>query len=216
MKTIKAMLFGLITAAATALLAPTVAVADDVAPDALIKNVSNEVLTIVRQDKDIQNGNTHRVIQLVEQKVLPHFNFGHMTQLAVGKDWNKANPEQKKLLINEFRNLLVRTYSSALTAYKNQTIDVKPLKAQPADTDLTVKTQINQSNGKPITIDYSVEKLADGWKVYDVVVAGASLVTNYRSTFAQEVTNGGIDGLIKALVAKNKALEGGAKVADKK
>lgn len=207
MKKIQVILFGLLTMFAAALL-PSVAGAEEIAPDVLIKNVSGEVLTILRQDKDIQNGNTQRVIQLVEQKVLPHFNFAHMTQLAVGKDWNKANPEQKKLLTNEFRNLLVRTYSSALTAYKNQTIDVKPLKAQPADSDLTVKTLINQANGKPITIDYSVEKQADGWKVYDVVVAGASLVTNYRSTFAQEVSNGGIDGLVKALVAKNKSLEG--------
>lgn len=215
MKKFQAILFGLVAVCAAALM-PATAGADEVAPDVLIKTVSGEVLTILRQDKEIQTGNTHRVIQLVEQKVLPHFNFGHMTQLAVGRDWNKANPEQKKQLTNEFRNLLVRTYSSALTAYKNQTIDVKPLKVQPADTDLTVKTLINQPTGKPITIDYSVEKLADGWKVYDVIVAGASLVTNYRSTFAQEVTNGGIDGLVKALVAKNKSLEGNVKTADKK
>jgi len=185
--------------------------ADDQAPDALIKSVSSEVLTIVRQDKDIQSGNTQRVIQLVEQKVLPHFNFARMTQLAVGRDWNKATPEQKKQLISEFRNLLVRTYSNALTAYKNQTIEYKPLKFLPADTDLTVKTQVNQPGGKPIKIDYNVEKLADGWKVYDVVIADVSLVTNYRETFAQEVRNGGVDGLIKALAAKNKSLEGGAK-----
>ncbi len=215
MKKIQAILFGFASLLAAAMM-PVTASADEVAPDALIKTVSGEVLTILRQDKEIQTGNTQRVIQLVEQKVLPHFNFGHMTQLAVGKDWNKANPEQKKQLTNEFRNLLVRTYSSALTAYKNQTIDVKPLKAQAGDTDLTVKTQINQPSGKPISIDYSMEKLTDGWKVYDVVVAGASLVTNYRSTFAQEVTNGGIDGLIKALVTKNKSLESNGKHSDKK
>jgi phospholipid transport system substrate-binding protein len=215
MKNFKAMLFGILAAVAAAIV-PVGAMAEDLAPDALIKSVSNEVLTIVRQDKDIQNGNTQRVIQLVEQKVLPHFNFGHMTQLAVGRDWNKSTPEQKKQLTNEFRNLLVRTYSNALTAYKNQTIDYKPLKFQPADTDLTVKTQVNQPGGKPIKIDYNLEKLADGWKVYDVVIADVSLVTNYRETFAQEVRNGGIDGLIKALAAKNKSLESGAKVADKK
>lgn len=215
MKNIKAMLFGLIAAAATALV-PAGAIADDLAPDTLIKNVSTEVLTIVRQDRDIQSGNTQRVIQLVEQKVLPHFNFTRMTQLAVGRDWNKATPEQKKQLIGEFRNLLVRTYSNALTAYKNQSIDFKPLKMQPADTDLTVRTQVNQPGGKPIKIDYNLEKLADGWKVYDVVIADVSLVTNYRETFAQEVRNGGIDGLVKALAAKNKSLEGGAKAADKK
>ena len=213
MKNFKAIVFGLMTAIATA----TVPVhAEELAPDALIKNVSNEVLTIVRQDKDIQSGNTQRVIQLVEQKVLPHFNFAHMTQLAVGRDWNKASPEQKKQLVGEFRNLLVRTYSNALTAYKNQTIDFKPLKMQPADTDLTVKTQVNQASGRPIKIDYNLEKLADGWKVYDVVIADVSLVTNYRENFAQEVRNGGIDGLVKALASKNKSLEGGAKVAEKK
>lgn len=215
MKNFKAMLFGVVAVVA-AVIVPVSAMADDLAPDVLIKNVSSEVLTIVRQDKDIQNGNTQQVIQLVEQKVLPHFNFAHMTQLAVGRDWNKATPEQKKQLINEFRNLLVRTYSNALTAYKNQTIDYKPLKFQPADTDLTVKTQVNQPGGKPIKIDYNLEKLPEGWKVYDVVIADVSLVTNYRETFAQEVRNGGVDGLIKALVAKNKSLEGGAKVADKK
>lgn len=211
MKNLKAMLFGVVAAVAAAVV-PVSVMADDVAaPDALIKNVSSEVLTIVRQDKDIQSGNTQRVIQLVEQKVLPHFNFARMTQLAVGRDWNKATPEQKKQLISEFRNLLVRTYSNALTAYKNQTIEYKPLKFMPADTDLTVKTQVNQPGGKPIKIDYNVEKLADGWKVYDVVIADVSLVTNYRETFAQEVRNGGVDGLIKALAAKNKSLEGGAK-----
>jgi phospholipid transport system substrate-binding protein len=210
MKNLKAMLFGVVAAVAAAIV-PVTAMADDQAPDALIKSVSSEVLTIVRQDKDIQSGNTQRVIQLVEQKVLPHFNFARMTQLAVGRDWNKATPEQKKQLISEFRNLLVRTYSNALTAYKNQTIEYKSLKFLPADTDLTVKTQVNQPGGKPIKIDYNVEKLADGWKVYDVVIADVSLVTNYRETFAQEVRNGGVDGLIKALAAKNKSLEGGAK-----
>ncbi len=173
------------------------------APDALVKTVTTEVLDIIRKDKDIQSGSTKRAIDLIEQKVFPHFNFAHMTALALGKEWRQANPAQQKILTEEFHTLLVRTYSNALTAYKNQTVEFKPLQMQAADTDVTVRTQINQPGGKPLTLDYSMEKLPQGWKVYDVVVAGVSLVTNYRSSFATEVRNGGIDGLIKALQAKN-------------
>ncbi|MCE1243911.1 ABC transporter substrate-binding protein [Oryzomicrobium sp.] len=189
------------------------AMADD-APDALVKRVTEDVLQIVRGDKDIQSGNTQKAIALVEAKVLPHFNFNHMTALAMGRDWNKANPDQKKVLVTEFRTLLVRTYSNALTAYKNQTIEYKPFKMQPADTEVLVRTQVNQPGGKPVQIDYNLEKLDEGWKVFDVVVAGVSLVTNYRDTFTQEVRAGGVDGLIKSLQTKNKASE--AKAAERK
>ena len=180
----------------------------DEAPDVLVKRVTEEVLTIVRTDKDIQSGNSKKAIELVETKVLPHFNFMRMTSLAVGKDWNKASPEQKKRLAKEFETLLVRTYSNALTAYKSQTIVYKPLKMQPGDTDVLVRTEIRQPGQQAVQLDYGVEKQDNGaWKVYDVVVAGISLVTNYRETFAQEVRNGGIDGLITTLADKNKQVD---------
>jgi phospholipid transport system substrate-binding protein len=190
------------------------AFAADEAPDAMVKRVTDDVLTIVRNDKDIQSGNTQKAIELVQVKVLPNFNFTRMTALAVGKDWNKATADQKKKLTEEFKNLLVRTYSNALTAYKNQTIRYKPLSMQPGDTDVVVRTEIRQPGQQAILLDYSVEKGDDGWKVYDVIVAGISLVTNYRDTFAQEVRANGIDGLISAIGAKNKQVI--AAQADKK
>lgn len=180
-------------------------------PDALIRKVTDDVLNIVRHDKDIQTGNSKKAIDLVETKVLPHFNFQHMTALAMGRDWNKATPEQKKRLAEEFRTLLVRTYSNALTSYKDQTVRFKPTKMQSGDTDVEVKTEIVQPGSKPIQLDYSMEKLADGWKVYDVVVAGVSLVSNYRDTFTQEVRASGVDGLIQMISNKNKQLEAGKK-----
>lgn len=190
-------------AALAVLLMPFTVGAQELAPDVLVKNVTNDVLAIVRQDKDIQAGSTRRAVELVEQKVLPHFNFARMTALAVGRDWRQATPEQRKILTNEFRTLLVRTYSNALTEYRNQTIDFKPLRMQPSDTDVTVRTEVRQPGAQPISIDYALEKGSEGWKVYDVVVGGVSLVTNYRESFAAEVRSGGIDGLIKSLQAKN-------------
>jgi len=187
------------------------AFAQEDSPDSLIKKVTEEVLTIVRQDKDIQSGNTRKAIELVEAKVLPHFNFSRMTALAMGKDWNKASPEQKKRLSEEFKTLLVRTYSNALTGYKDQTIRYKPTKMPGGDADVVVKTEVLQPGSKPIQLDYSLEKLPDGWKVYDVIVAGVSLVTNYRDTFNQEVRANGVDGLIQMLSTKNKQLEAGKK-----
>ena len=188
------------------------ALAQPMAPDALVKSVTDEVLDIIRKDKDIKAGSTRRAIELVEQKVLPHFNFTRMTALAVGKDWRQATPEQQKVLTEEFRDLLVRTYSNALTSYKNESVDYRPFKMQPGETDVTVRTQIHQAGARqPITLDYSLEKNGSAWKVYDVVVAGVSLVTNYRSSFATEIRNGGIDGLIKTLKAKNASLEANVK-----
>ena len=200
MKSLFSLLLGVFVLCASAF-------AQEDSPDALIKKVTDDVLTIVRQDKDIQGGNTKKAIALVEAKVLPHFNFLHMTALAVGRDWREATPEQKKQLAEEFKTLLVRTYSNALTGYKDQAIRYKPTKMQNGDTDVLVRTEIVQSGSKPIALDYSVEKLADGWKVYDVVVAGVSLVSNYRDTFAQEIRANKIDGLIKMLAAKNKQNE---------
>lgn len=204
-------LFAALLACASLFLSPG-ALAQQMAPDALVKSVTDEVLDIIRKDKDIKAGSTRRAIELVEQKVLPHFNFTRMTALAVGKDWRQTTPEQQKVLTEEFRDLLVRTYSNALIAYKNESVDYRPFKMQPGETDVTVRTQIHQAGARqPITLDYSLEKNGNAWKVYDVVVAGVSLVTNYRSSFATEIRNGGIDGLIKTLKAKNASLEANVK-----
>jgi phospholipid transport system substrate-binding protein len=187
--------------------------AQGLAPDALVKSISDEVIGIIKQDKDIQAGNQKKINELVEAKVLPHFNFEHMTALALGRNWPKDNAEQQKVLTNEFRTLLVRTYSSALSTYKNQVIEFKPLRAAAADTDVKVRTQVKQPGAEPVSIDYSMEKTASGWKVYDIVVGGVSLVTNYRETFNAQIRDGGIDSLIKSLAEKNRSLEapGGSK-----
>jgi phospholipid transport system substrate-binding protein len=190
------------------LLIATSAMAQEVAPDVLVKNVTNEVLDIVRKDKDIQSGNTKKAIDLVDAKVLPHFNFARMTQLAMARDWRQTNPAQQKVLTDEFRILLVRTYSKALTEYKNQTVNFKPFTLKAGETDVRVRTEIKQSGaGKNIELDYFLEKSGTAWKVYDIEVGGISLVTNYRESFATEVRNNGIDGLIKSLQAKNKSGE---------
>ncbi|MFN6961966.1 MAG: phospholipid-binding protein MlaC [Rhodocyclaceae bacterium] len=184
--------------------------AAEMAPDVLVKSVTDEVLDAVRQDKDIRNGNSKKVLELVETKILPHFDFHRMTQLALGRQARQASPEQMKVLVDEFRTLLVRTYSKALSEYRDQEIVFKPFKMAPADTDVRVRTEVRQTGGKPVQIDYYLEKGSNGWKVYDIEVAGASLVTNYRSTFAQEIQVGGIEGLIKTLQEKNKVSEAAA------
>lgn len=176
-------------------------------PDALVKRVTDEVLTIVRQDADIQKGDSQKVLALVDGKVLPHFNFQHMTALAVGRDWRKADSAQKLRLTSEFKMLLVRTYSNAISSYSNQRVVYKPFKMAAGETDVLVRTEIQQPGAKPVQLDYSLELVDGSWKVYDVVVAGISLVTNYRDQFAQEVRAGGVDGLIASISAKNKSLE---------
>ena len=186
----------------TALL-PVAALAQE-APDALVKRVTDEVLAIIKADKDLQAGNTNKIAELAEAKVLPHFDFTRMTRLAVGRNWQTATDAQKEQLTKEFRTMLVRTYSASLTAYRNQTIEVKPLKMAAADKETTVRTAVVQQGGPPIPINYEMEKTDSGWKVYDVVIEGASLVTTYRSTFNEQVQKGGIDGLIKTLVERNK------------
>lgn len=176
------------------------------APDALVKSVSDDVLAIVRNDKAIQSGDTSKAIDLVQAKVLPHFNFRHMTALAVGRDWRNATQDQQGRLTTEFRQLLVRTYSNALTQYKDQVIEYKPFRMDENETSVQVKTEIKQTGGaQPINIDYTLEKLGDEWKVYDVAVGGVSLVTNYRSSFAETISQSGIEGLISSLQTKNKA-----------
>ncbi len=181
--------------------------AQDLAPDALAKSVTNEVLILLRADKDIQAGNKSKVYDLVEAKVLPHFNFVRMTRLAVGAPWRQANAAQQQSLTNEFRSLLVHTYASAFSQYRDQAIEYRPLKMQAADAEVTVQSRIKQSGGgHPIEVNYSMEKTDQGWKVYDVVIAGVSLVQNYRSTFTNEIQKNGVDGLIASLVNKNKTL----------
>jgi phospholipid transport system substrate-binding protein len=181
------------------------------APNALVQGVTDDVLATVRQDRDIQNGNARKTIALVETKVLPHFNFARMTALAVGRDWSKATEAQKTALTDQFRTLLVRTYSNALSSYRDQSVRYKPFTMRPEETDVTVRTEILQPGARPVQLDYSLslvdEKSGRAWQVYDVIVGGVSLVTNYRDTFAQEVRKGGIDGLIQSLAEKNKALE---------
>lgn len=179
-------------------------------PDVLVKTVTLEVVDILQKDKDIQGGSAagrKKVIALIETKVLPHFNFQAMTASAVGHNWAAASPEQKARLNEEFKTLLVRTYSSALASYSNQKFEFRPLRAKPTDTDVTVNVRVMQSGAQPVTIDYDMEKRPNGWKVWDVRVAGVSLVANYRTEFDTQVRQGGIDGLIKALQAKNRSLE---------
>jgi phospholipid transport system substrate-binding protein len=192
---------------AALLLAPSAALAQDTAPDVLVKGVTQDVLGVIKQDKEIQAGNQKKTIALVEEKVLPHFNFARMTALAMGPNWRKATPEQQQALIEQFRTLLVRTYSTALSSYRNQVIDFKPMRAQATDADVIVRSEVKQPGAESVSIDYSMEKTPGGWKVYDVVVGGVSLVTTYRDTFTNEVRNNGIDGLIKALADKNRQLE---------
>ena len=173
------------------------------APDVLVKEVTEDVLTTLRTDPSIKAGDTAKTAELVETRVLPHFNFTRMTALALGKEWRATTPEQKKVLTEEFRTLLVRTYSNALTSYKNETVEFDPFRMAPEQTDVTVKTKVVRAGGRPIPIDYALEKNGEGWKVYDVSVAGVSLVTNYRETFASEIRAGGVDGLVKSLRSKN-------------
>ena len=175
------------------------------APDALVRRVTDELLAIVKTDKDLQAGNPHKVAELADAKVLPHFDFPKMTRLAVGRNWNQATPEQKQALTKEFRTMLVRTYSSSLSQYRNQTIEVKPAKVGAGDKEATVRTAVIQQGGPPIPIDYSMEKGDSGWKVYDVVIDGVSLVTTYRGSFSEQVQKGGIDGLVKTLSERNRS-----------
>jgi phospholipid transport system substrate-binding protein len=190
-----------------AALAPLIASAQE-APDALVKRVSDELLQLVRADKALASGDQRKVVEVAEAKVLPHFDFERMTRLAVGKNWTQATPEQRQALVKEFRTMLVRTYSSSLSAYRNQTIEVKPTKMNAADKDVTVRTAVVQPGGPPIPIDYAMEKAADGsWKVYDVIIDGASLVTTYRGSFNDQIQKGGIDGLVKTLADRNRAPE---------
>ena len=173
------------------------------APDALVKRVSQEVLGIIKTDPKVQAGDQARIREVVETKLLPYFDFERITALAMGRNWNKATPEQKAQLVEQFRQLLVRTYSGALTQYRDQTMDYKPLRADANATEVTVRTEVVRQGQAPVPIDYSMAKGNPGWKVYDVIVGGVSLVTNSRYEFNEQIKSGGVDGLIKTLQAKN-------------
>lgn len=174
-----------------------------IAPDELVKKTADEVLTAVKSDKDIQSGDQKKIFALAEEKILPYFNFDRVSRMVLGKHWREASKEQQAAFQREFRSLLLRTYASALSKYQNQTIEFKPLRMRPNDTNVTVETQILQPGGQPIGVDYALEKSGDSWKVYDIAIEGVSLVTNYRGQFSNEIRQSGIDGLIKKLSEKN-------------
>jgi len=173
------------------------------APDELIRQVSMDVIDSVKADKAIQAGDVARIVALVDAKVMPHVNFQRMTASAVGRNWRNATPEQQKRLQEEFKTLLVRSYAGALTQVKDQTVQLKPMRSQPGDTEVVVRTEV-RGKGEPVQLDYRLEKAGDSWKIYDVNVLGVWLVEQYRISFTQEITAGGIDGLIAKLAERNK------------
>lgn len=197
-------MFRTIALALLLVLGTSAAVAQE-APDELVKRVAEDTLSAIRADKDLQVGNPAKVKQLIESKLVPHFDTTRMTALAMGRNWRSATPEQQKQLTEQFQTLLIRTYSNALTNYRDNAMTYKPLRMNPGDTDVVVRTEVTRPGQAAVQIDYSMEKTADGWKAYDVVVAGVSLVTNYREEFNDVVKSSGVDGLIKALADKNKS-----------
>ena len=176
------------------------------APDVLVKRVAEDTLAAIRADKELQAGNPAKVKQLIETKLVPYFDTTRMTALAMGRNWRAASPEQQKEVSEQFKTLLIRTYSNALTNYRDNTMTYRPLRTNPGDEDVVVRTEVTRTGQAPIPIDYSMEKTPGGWKCYDVVVAGVSLVTNYRDEFNDIVKSSGVDGLIKTLTDKNKGV----------
>ena len=203
MKILKKMLALVLT---TASLAFAQHAAAQEAPDVLVKRISQEVLDQAKADKEIQAGNKKKVRKLVEAKILPHVDFQHMTALAAGPDWNKATPQQQKQLANEFRELLVYTYSGAISQIKDQKVEFKPMRADAGGTEVEVRSEVVQPRGEMMQLSYRLQKLADGWKIYDINIMGAWLVETYKGSFSTEITKSGIDGLIKVLADKNKNL----------
>jgi phospholipid transport system substrate-binding protein len=192
------------TAAATVAFSTSAIAAE--APDALVKRISADVIDTVKADKDIQAGNRNKIMDLVNSKILPHVDAEKMTQQAAGRFWRQATPEQQKQLIKEFTNLLVYTYSGALSQIKNETVEFKPFRAEANATDVEVRSQVNVARGEPITLNYRLSNGPQGWKIYDINVLGAWLVQTYTSTFASEIGKTGIDGLIKKLAERNQQL----------
>lgn len=190
----------------TCLALPTAVNAADEGPDTLVKRISQEVLDAAKADKEIQEGNQKRVLDLVETKILPYVDFQRMTSLAAGRHWRSATPEQQKQLSDEFRNLLVYTYSGAISQIKDQRLEFKPLRVDPADKEVVVRSQVVQTRGEPIQLNYRLEKVSAGWKIYDINVLGAWLIETYKGNFATEINKSGIDGLIQTLAERNKKL----------
>jgi phospholipid transport system substrate-binding protein len=190
---------------ALSLLIPVPALAQELGPEELVKKVTAEVMAAIKSDKQLAAGDKQKALKLVEEKVLPHVDFEEATRLAVGRGWKQANPEQQKKLVAEFKNMLIRTYSNAISAYEGQEMKVQPSRMKPGDTDATVRNQFIRPGGKPVLVDYSMRKTDQGWKIYDIVVEGVSLVLTYRSEFDAVVKQEGIDGLIKRLSSKNTA-----------
>jgi phospholipid transport system substrate-binding protein len=191
---------------------PFHSIAQELGPEELVRKVTEEVFEAIKADKQLAAGDRQKAIKLAEEKVLPHIDFEEATRLAVGRSWAKATPEQKERLVTEFRNMLVRTYSNAITAYQGQTMKVMPVRMKPGDTEVTVHNQFIRAGGKPVLLDYSMHKTDKGWKIYDIVVEGVSLVLTYRSEFDAVVKQEGIDALIRRLAQKNTpAAAGGSK-----
>ncbi len=176
----------------------------NIGPDELVRKTADDVISTIKQDKDIQAGDTSKIYKLAEEKILPNFDFERISRLVLGKAWRKATDKQKTEFKYEFKNLLLRTYAVALSKYKDQKIEYKPLRMKPTDEIVTVKTEIIQSGGQPIDVDYALAKQDDGWLVIDIIIEGVSLVTNYRSQFASEIKKNGMDSLIIELAKKNK------------
>jgi phospholipid transport system substrate-binding protein len=179
----------------------------DMAPDVLVKQTADDVLAIVKNDKDIQAGNQQKLFAVVEEKILPNFDFDRVCRMVLGKNWKSASPEQQALFQKEFRSLLLRTYATALGKYRDQVIEYRPMQTDASEKNVTVKTQIIQKGGQPIAVDYSLVKGPAGWKVYDITIENVSLVTNYRSQFSSEIRQNGLDSLNKKLADKNAAAE---------
>lgn len=173
-------------------------------PNKLLQSITLEVIAAMKQERDLRGANSRQSVRLVETKVLPLFDFSRMTRTAVARNWRLATPEQQAALTAEFRTLLVRTYSSALSSYRDQVIEFRSSAPAPADTEVTVKSVVKQSGTAPMAMDYDMEKTPAGWKIYDIKVAGVSLVTTYRDAFSERIRDGGVDGLIKALEEKNR------------
>jgi len=187
--------------AAFLLITPALAQEDN--PEALVKKMTDDVMTAIKGDKQLAAGDKQKALKLAEEKILPHVDFGEATRLALGRAWNEASPEQRKRLVSEFRNMLVRTYSNAISAYEGQTMKVLPVRMKPGDSEATVRNQFVRGGGKPVGVDYQMRKANDGWKIYDISVEGVSLVLTYRSEFDAIVKQQGIDGLIKRLAERN-------------
>jgi phospholipid transport system substrate-binding protein len=193
-----------------------IARAQDPAPDVLVKTVTLEVVDLIAKDREMRADGREKLMQLIDAKILPHFNFVAMAMLATGQSWKSATPDQKERLAAEFKTLLVRTYASALAAYSGQKLEFRPLRARPTDTDVTVNVRVLQSGTQPVAIDYSMERTVAGWKVYDIAVGGVSLIANYRTEFSKVLREDGVEGLIRILQAKNRPREGTQVTAQKR